>query len=199
MDLNYNLINIFPIPVHCFDVKEFEKLQNKLIDYAYNLKEKDPDGNFISNRGGWQSHPFNIENNDDILHNFLIESLSKFPNIKDDVKFKVKAWININGSGDYNITHCHPTSNLASVLWIKCPDNCGDIEFVSPYQYSAFEEIESYTDDFRKNNFLHHSVIINSKEGRMLVFPSHLHHRVNTNESQEDRISISFNITFINE
>ena len=34
---------------------------------------------------------------------------------------------------------------------------------------------------------------------RMLIFPSHLHHFVNTNRSYEDRISISFNITFINE
>ena len=149
--------------------------------------------------GGWQSHPFKVENNDDVLHNFLIESLIKFPNIKNNVKFNVTAWININGNGDYNIAHCHPTSNLASVFWIKCPDNCGDIDFVSPYQYSAYAEIESYTDDFKKNNFLYHSVFIKSKEGRMLIFPSHLHHFVNTNRSYEDRISISFNITFINE
>ena len=199
MDLNYSTLFIFPIPIHYFDVNEFSKIQNQLIDYCYNLREKDPVGNIISNRGGWQSHPFKIENHNDILHNFLIESLTNFPNIKKDVKFSVTAWININGNGDFNITHCHPTSTLSSVLWIKCPDNCGDIEFVSPYQYSAFEEVDSYIDDFKKNNLLDHNVYINSKEGKMIVFPSHLHHFVNPNKSQEDRISVSFNINYIYE
>ena len=199
MDLSYSTLFIFPIPIHYFDVNEFSKIQNQLIDYCYNLREKDPVGNIISNRGGWQSHPFKIENHNDILHNFLIESLTNFPNIKKDVKFSVTAWININGNGDFNITHCHPTSTLSSVLWIKCPDNCGDIEFVSPYQYSAFEEVDSYIDDFKKNNLLDHNVYINSKEGKMIVFPSHLHHFVNPNKSQEDRISVSFNINYIYE
>ena len=199
MDLSYSTLYIFPIPIHYFDVNEFSKIQNQLIDYCYNLREKDPVGNIISNRGGWQSHPFKIENHNDILHNFLIESLTNFPNIKNNVKFSITAWININGNGDFNLTHCHPTSTLSSVLWIKCPDNCGDIEFVSPYQYSAFEEVDSYIDDFKKNNLLDHNVYINSKEGKMIVFPSHLHHLVNPNKSQEDRISVSFNINYIYE
>ena len=199
MDLSYSTLYIFPIPIHYFDVNEFSKIQNQLIDYCYNLREKDPVGNIISNRGGWQSHPFKIENHNDILHNFFIESLTNFPNIKNNVKFSITAWININGNGDFNLTHCHPTSTLSSVLWIKCPDNCGDIEFVSPYQYSAFEEVDSYIDDFKKNNLLDHNVYINSKEGKMIVFPSHLHHLVNPNKSQEDRISVSFNINYIYE
>ena len=197
MDLSYSTINIFPIPIHCFDVNDFSEIQNQLTDYCYNLREKDPVGNIMSNRGGWQSHPFKIENHNDILHNFLIESLTNFPNIKSDVKFSITAWININGNGDFNLTHCHPTSNLSSVLWIKCPDNCGNIEFVSPYQYSAFEEVDSYIDDFKKKNFLYHTVYLKSQEGKMIVFPSHLHHLVNPNKSQEDRISVSFNINFI--
>ena len=33
-------------------------------------------------------------------------------------------------------------------------------------------------------------------EGGMILFPSHLAHRVNENKSDEDRISIAFNIKF---
>ena len=197
MDLSYSTLNIFPISIHCFDVNDFSEIQNQLIDYCYDLRKKDPFGNIISNRGGWQSQPFKIENYNDILHNFLIKSLTNFPNIKNDVKFSITAWININENGDYNLTHCHPTSTLSGVLWIKCPDNCGNIEFVSPYQYSAFEEVDSYIDDFKKKNFSYSTVYLKSKEGKMIVFPSHLHHLVNPNKSQEDRISVSFNINFI--
>ena len=197
MDLSYSTINIFPIPIHCFDVNEFDKIQNQLTDYCYNLREKDPVGNIMSNRGGWQSHPFKIENHNDILHNFLIKSLTNFPNIKKDVKFSVTSWININGNGDFNLTHSHPTSNLSSVLWIKCPDNCGNIEFVSPYHYCAFQEVDSYIDDFKNINNNYLAYWFPPVEGRMIVFPSHLQHLVNPNESQEDRVSVSFNINFI--
>ena len=197
MDLSYSTINIFPIPIHCFDVNEFGKIQNQLTDYCYNLREKNPVGNIMSNRGGWQSHSFKIENYNDILHNFLIESLTNFPNIKKDIKFSVTAWININGNGDFNLTHSHPTSNLSGVLWIKCPDNCGNIEFVSPYHYCAFQEVESYIDDFRNINNNHLAYWFPPVEGRMIFFPSHLQHLVNPNESQEDRVSVSFNINFI--
>jgi len=197
VDSFYSTLNIFPIPIHCFDINDFGKIQNQLIDYCYDLRKKDPFGNIISNRGGWQSQPFKIENHNDILHNFLFKSLTNFPNIKNDVKFSITAWSNINGNGDYNLTHCHPSCNLSGVLWIKCPDNCGNIEFTSPYQFSAFEEIDSYIDHFKKNNFLYHTVYLKSVEGKMIVFPSHLQHLVNPNESQEDRISVSFNINFI--
>ena len=41
MDLNYSIENIFPVPIHIFDVNGFDEIKNELIDYAYNLKEKD--------------------------------------------------------------------------------------------------------------------------------------------------------------
>ena len=41
MDLNYNSIPIFPTIIHQFDVNGFDEIQNRLIDYAYNLREED--------------------------------------------------------------------------------------------------------------------------------------------------------------
>ena len=40
MDLNYSTRNIFPVPIHIFDVNGFDGVKNDLIDYAYNLKKK---------------------------------------------------------------------------------------------------------------------------------------------------------------
>ena len=61
VDLNYKTNLIFPTPIHQFDVNGFDEIQNELIDYAYNLKEKEPEGALVSNRGGWQSLGFEIE------------------------------------------------------------------------------------------------------------------------------------------
>ena len=193
MDLNYSTKNIFPVPIHIFDVNGFDEIQNRLIDYAYNLREED-EGVCISNYGGWQSNSFCVENEDDVLHHFIINCLAGFPVIDETFNMKVSAWVNINKPGDYYIKHNHPTSDLAGVLWIKCPKDCGDIIFDSPTSFQSHNELKSYIDDFKNQNNLHHSYYFDPTEGRILVFPAHLNHRVQENKSNEDRISVSFNI-----
>ena len=194
MDLNYKVTNIFPVPIHQFDVNGFDEIQNELIDYAYDLKKKYPEGNLLSNRGGWQSHLFEVKNEDDVLQNFIINCLSGFPVITESTNIKVKAWVNINKPGNYNVKHNHPGVDLAGVLWIKCPENCGEIAFDNPTDFQSHNEINSYTSDFTNQNNLHHCYLFYPTEGRILVFPSHLNHLVQENKSNEDRISVSFNI-----
>ena len=199
MDLNYKTNLIFPIPIHQFDVNGFSEIQDELIDYAYDFNKKDPIGVSISNRGGWQSKGFDIINEDDVLQLFLINCLSNFPPIKESVQLRGYAWININKPGDYNIKHVHPTNNLSGVLWIKCLENSGDIVFDSPNNFESFLENKSYNDDFKKSNFIDDSYHCYPTEGRIIVFPSHLEHHVQENKSNEDRISVSFNIRLSNE
>ena len=91
MDLSYSTTNLFPVPIHIFDVNGFNQIKNQLIDYAYDLKKKDSEGVTISNRGGWQSSGFNIDDKDDILQSFLMNCLDGFPNIKKSVNFKIYA------------------------------------------------------------------------------------------------------------
>ena len=74
MNLDYTTKNIFPVPIHTFDVNGFEEIQNDLIDYAYGLKNKEPKGVLISNRGGWQSSCFLLNNEDEL------EKMSKLHN-----------------------------------------------------------------------------------------------------------------------
>ena len=194
MDLSYKNINLFPVPIHQFDVNGFSEFQDKLIDYAYDCKKKDPKGVSISNRGGWQSKGFDIIHKDDILQSFLINCLSEFPSIKKSVELGGHAWININKPGDYNLSHIHPSNNLSGVLWIKCSKNCGDLVFDSPHNFESFLENKSYNDDFKKFNCIDDTYHFYPTEGRIIVFPSHISHRVQENESKEDRISVSFNI-----
>ena len=87
---------------------------------------------------------------------------------------------------------------MAGVLWIKIPENCGDILFSAPLNFSTFLEIESYTEDFKEKINYFHSYKFKPEEGKLLIFPSHLEHNVNENKSNEDRISISFNMILDN-
>ena len=194
MDLNYKTVNIFPVPVHQFDVNGFSEIQDELIDYVYKMREKDPVGHTISNRRGWQSSCFSLENEDDILQNFLTNCLSEFPPIEKSIILFVSAWININPPEAFNLKHNHPTSDLSGVLWIKSQKDCGNIIFESPRSFATHQEIECYNEDFKENNNYFHSFSFNPIAGRLIVFPSHLEHHVDFNESEEDRISVSFNM-----
>ena len=194
MNLSYSNINLFPSVIHQFDVNGFNEIQDELIDFVYNMREKDPVGHTISNRRGWQSSCFSIDNEDDVLKKFLTNCLAEFPPIKKSVKLFVSAWVNINPPEAFNMKHNHPTSDLSGVLWIKSQKDCGNIIFESPRSFATHQEIECYNEDFKENNNYFHSFSFNPIAGRLIVFPSHLEHHVDFNESQGDRISVSFNI-----
>ena len=199
MDLDYRTNIIFPVPIHQFDVNGFSEIQDELIDLAYKMREKDPVGHVISNRRGWQSSCFSIDKEDDMLQKFLTNCLAEFPYIKKSVRLFVTAWVNINPPNAFNLKHNHPTSDLSGVLWIKSQKDSGNIVFESPRSFATHQEIECYREDFKENNNYFHSFHFNPVAGRLLVFPSHLDHHVNFNESQEDRISVSFNIRLSDE
>tara|TARA_R100000388_G_C7180912_1_gene128583 strand:- start:84 stop:677 length:594 start_codon:yes stop_codon:yes gene_type:complete len=194
VNINYTTENIFPVPIHIFNVNGFEKIQNDLIDYAYDLKNKEPKGVLFSNCGGWQSSCFLVNNENDILQSFLMDCLGEFPPIKKSVDLIVSAWLNINPPNSFNSMHSHPDCNLAGVLWIKTPKDCGNIVFQSPFDFQIYKEVESYTEEFKSQNKYFHKYNFIPIEGRIMVFPSHLEHQVKPNESKEDRISVSFNI-----
>ena len=194
MDLSYKTRTVFPVPIHQFDVNGFDEIQNELVDYAYDLKKKDPEGNLLSNRGGWQSKGFDVNDENDKLHQFIVNCFSQFPYIKISVKLLLHGWININKPGDYNVMHSHPTNDLSGVIWLNAPKDSGRIVFVSPFNFKSYKEMSSYTDDFKKSFNIDESYYFNPIAGRILVFPSHLQHEVLENKSNEDRISVSFNI-----
>ena len=195
MSVKYTLTNLFPSPVHIFESDGFDEFKNNLIDYVYKLKEKDPEGYTISNRNGWQSRGFDLSDMNDLLHGTILQGLSSFSAIKNTTKMRASAWININSPGSYNVKHTHPNSHLSGVMWIKAPKDSGNIVFDNPNGHQTHTEINSYNQEFKDQFFVHHAYWLPPIEGRMIIFTSHLQHAVNENKSNEDRISVSFNIT----
>tara|TARA_B100001113_G_C20894325_1_gene528446 strand:- start:122 stop:727 length:606 start_codon:yes stop_codon:yes gene_type:complete len=194
LNYNYNRLNLFPVPLHMINVNGFEKVRNKLIEYAYISKKNNPKGSNFSNIGGWQSDQVYLENKDDLLESLIFNTLSQLSGIKKSVNFIVTSWFNINNHNSYNKKHCHPNADLSGVLYIKCPNNCGNIVFESPSNFQTYKEVESYTEEFLDENKYNHQYSFPPMEGGILIFPAHLMHEVERNESYEDRISVSFNI-----
>ncbi len=199
MDLNYKVVNLFPSSIHSLGIDNFDDYKDQLIQETYKERDEDPIGKKVSNRGGWQSNSTHIMNcKSETLKNVIMSSVSKLPMLG-NLSCDIEGWKNINEPGNFNIPHSHPRSHLSGVLWIKTSDNCGNIVFESPEIFNRYQELDSYSDEFRRNSNVYMTYYFTPKEGNILIFPSNLQHEVKENKSNEDRISYSFNIRLINE
>ena len=186
---------LFPTLLHTLDMEGFNK--EVLLDYVTKEQNKDPKGRSKSNSGGWQSHDtYNQFDNPvrQILQknlNIIFATELFHPELALSI---LGTWINVNTRGDDNISHIHSGSHLAGVFWISVPENSGDLQLHSPHSFTCWEEYGWYRDEFKKelNSFTSYNVF--PKEGRLVIFPSSLYHRVFPNESEDPRVSVSFNI-----
>ena len=197
MDISYSIDNIFPVPIHTISIDNFSQLQSQIIELVYQEKNKNQ-GRTASNVGGYQSTPFSLRERNDVLSQTLSNIITNLPCFRKSIKFDISAWVNINKSGDSNQNHNHPATNLAGVLWIKIPNNSGNIKLLSTYNFTGYGELLSYTDEFQKQTNCYYDYIYEPREGSMIIFPAHLIHKVEENKSNDDRISISFNIDLHN-
>lgn len=91
--------------------------------------------------------------------------------------------------------HNHPKCNLAGCLWIKANENSGEIKLRNPNSFSHYNLLEVLNKETKENLFLKTSYRIKPTEGTMILFPADLMHSVSPNGTDEDRISIAFNLS----
>jgi|TARA_X000000368_G_scaffold68980_1_gene49890 uncharacterized protein (TIGR02466 family) len=194
-----DIINLFPSSVHLIDIENYDLVKEESLSFIYQEQENNPSSVYKSNKGGWQSDSY-YHQWDNIIKKIVDKGLSKHSEFYLDYKkFEYSAlWFNINKKGDYNISHHHPDCELSGVLWIKTPPNCGVIEFESSCNYFAFNYLHSLNEEYKYDTKNYPLYTFNPTEGRMLIFPSYLRHQVEPNESDEERISVSFNLTIEN-
>ena len=99
-------------------------------------------------------------------------------------------WTIINKKEALNGRHIHGNSFISAAYYLRAPKNCGNIVFYDPRSAPSFSHPKSNT----PNNLNATSHSIEPKEGLLVLFPSYLHHSVEPNMSNEERVVISFNI-----
>jgi uncharacterized protein (TIGR02466 family) len=181
----------FSYPIWC-DMVEYEH-HEELLKYCLLRKAYD-DGRVLSNHGGWQSLPLH-SNIDEVMNKFCIFLDTYVKKINKIIKRELKIanlWININGYKTLNHLHTHPLSYISGVFYVKANENQGDICFENPLRY--FNQFAYNGAEFVES-FVNHK----PQTGKLLLFPSSLPHSVLSNETNIDRISISFNTKVVNE
>ena len=61
INVDYKVHDLFPTPIHCLQINDFDTKKQALIDYAYKLRDKSEKGRTASNRGGFQSLAFKVK------------------------------------------------------------------------------------------------------------------------------------------
>jgi len=148
---------------------------------------------------GWGSHNHSVsdptfsENLFDLydlsgVEQVIVRSVNEYINSFDyDKSFDItikESWLTDTNKGEYTVPHNHGGFDISGVYYFLTNSNDGDINFVNPspvLQTSKFISNSQY-------------IKYKPKAGKLLLFPSWLTHFVNENETDNRRISLSFNI-----
>lgn len=186
---------IFPSIVTETHCELYNYIRDDLIDWIYRYQST-VDSVHLSNRGGWQSPSnfYGIESFSifkDYIVNNALQSLPQH----DKRKFELNnMWININKKGDYNIAHVHPGCDLSGIFYVKAPENCGKLVFNNPHSFDEFHLLDTVSTEFMKKYNYDFIFEFTPQEGLLVLFPASLQHLVEPNQTDEDRISIAFNL-----
>ena len=194
-----NLNLAFSTPIWASLLPDYRGLNEIMFKYIKNLQSKNPDGVSKSNQMGWHSENFDIQSEEPKL---FIKAIS--PNLKgvlvdmgwDLSKNEIKItsmWSIVNYKNASNSRHIHSNNYISAAYYVRAPKDCGNIVFHDPRSESVYMHPKiSETNKLNSNIFS-----IEPQEGLLVLFPSFLHHSVNINNSDEERIVISFNINLI--
>ena len=195
---NLEILKLFPESVFKYKFKKFKEFNPGLSKYIYNLNKEDSIGINRSNKGGWHSKDFDLRDRSSIqlkfaleLQNYILNTFKHLGWKTENKKIQIKSmWAIINKKEDFNVVHSHPNSLLSAAYYLKAPKNCGRFQVENPNNIK-----KHITPELSNENDLNILLAgIEISEGDLIIFPGYLPHNVAKNESEEDRIVISFNI-----
>ena len=116
------------------------------------------------------------------IHKFVTEIMSS-----DNQLVITQSWINKSGKGESHHEHVHPNSMVSGVWYPVINEQLPPIQFRSKAQRDVSLSTVKY------NNFNSATFLLPMKAGELIIFPSNLTHSVPANQSETERISLSFN------
>lgn len=192
-------IDLFTTPFYDFKLN-FDN--QAIVDECFGLRDKYPNGVRKSNFGdGWQSQVYelmqirrevtpaiqNLAKNVIDLSNDMLEDCNCNSRVSDE---QIGWWININKGMGYNVYHTHPGCVIIGIYYPMIPDDLGErdgnltILRSDPSNHNAaFADVPHWCE-----------WVIKPEVGRLYLMPSTVGHYVTPHFSNQERISIAFNI-----
>lgn len=103
-------------------------------------------------------------------------------------------WINILPEGGIHTSHIHPNSVISGTTYVRMPDGASAIKFEDPrssMMMAAPTRLKEARAEMRAFTYIAPSV------GDILLWESWLRHEVPMNMAEDERISVSFNYSWV--
>ncbi len=190
-----DVIPMFPTLVWKLQLsaKLHEAIDAKILAALAGMRRDAPE---LASSQGWQSDQtlHELEDFRDLVScvNSMAKRVLRFLRIGYDAFEITGCWANVLAKGAAHRAHSHPNNFLSGVYYIRTHPGTDTINFHDPRNQTSV--IRPPVVELTAENT--DQVVVSVKNGTLLVFPSYLQHSVDTNMSEEERISISFNIMF---
>lgn len=186
------LLSLFPIPVL---ITQYLLPYEKELEYIHKIPcHKENKSGYVDN-----TIHYNRRSEDTfVLDNPLLSNIKAFIESKIYTFVKevmnsnsdmviTQSWINKSGKGESHQEHFHPNSMVSGVWYPVIGEKLPPIQFRNKTQRDVSLQCE------KSNNFNCGIALLPIKMGQLILFPSNLNHSVPTNQSETERISLSFN------
>ena len=173
--------------------KLHEVMDAKILAVLARLRRDAPQ---LASGQGWQSDQtlHELEEFRDLIScvDKAAKSVLRFLRIGYDAVEITGCWATVLGKGAAHRAHGHPNNFLSGVYYVRTHAGADTISFHDPRNQTGIIK-PPVVELTGENTDL---VVVSVKNGTLLIFPSYLQHSVDTNMSEEERMSISFNIMF---
>jgi uncharacterized protein (TIGR02466 family) len=119
-------------------------------------------------------------------------SILRFLQIGHDAFEITGCWATVLATGAAHKAHSHPNNYLSGAYYVRTHPGADTINFHDPRNQAGV--IRPPVMELTAENT--DQVVVKVTNGTLLLFPAYLEHSVDANTSEEERVSISFNIMF---
>ena len=178
------LLMVFPTPVQIYKYENSIEKELKYIE-GVEWKQQVSNYNFKSKDTYLSEH----EELKDIV-SFFKECIDDYCNtiVNSEQRLVItQLWANRNPKGSKHHEHVHPNSIISGVFYLRQDPKLPPIQFSKSNQHAIKLDPKKY------NNFNAETFLLPCASGELILFPSSLRHSVPINQSDEERISLSFN------
>lgn len=192
----------FPSPIYHSHIAEpiFSEVQKEFEHVYEDLKSKHSFGV----PDGWSGHlisdptftknlidDYDLNHFKEELHIHILKYLEQITSNIGTVRpanYKITtSWMTQTNKGQYAHTHTHGDADISGCYYFKTNGEDGSIFFEGPAKQLA----SSYCFRHTQSKIYYKPIV-----GRLLLFPGSLEHGVETNFTDNERVSVSFNISF---
>ena len=184
---------IFPLPIFCNQAEgsEYDSIHKELTDVKSKLKFNDTGSHMILNDDPFRSH-FLLSYNCSHTLNFINKNIQSYisslygRSINSEEWVIIESWITKTIEGRGAREHSHGLADISGVYYLDTNGQDGNLVLMNSHNH-----LES---NMFLNELVSKDTVMPLENGLIFLWPGQLKHYTLTNQTDHERISISFNI-----